>query len=83
MLELQNVSFIVPTEDGGQKTILKDINVKIDGHFVAITGPNGGGKSTLAKIIAGIYTPTSGKIILDGVDITDKNITRCADTFSV
>ena len=78
MLELQNISFIVPTEDGGQKAILKDINVKIDGHFVAITGPNGGGKSTLAKIIAGIYTPTSGKILLDGVDITDKNITERA-----
>lgn len=78
MLELQNVSFIVPTEDGGQKAILKDISVKIDDHFVAITGPNGGGKSTLAKIIAGIYTPTSGKIFLDGVDITDKNITERA-----
>ncbi|MBR2024189.1 MAG: ATP-binding cassette domain-containing protein, partial [Clostridia bacterium] len=54
MLELQNVSFVVSTDDGGQKTILKDINVKIEDHFVVITGPNGGGKSTLAKIIAGI-----------------------------
>ena len=79
MLELQNISFIVPTEDGKEKAILKDISVKIDERFVAITGPNGGGKSTLAKIIAGIYTPTSGKILLDGVDITDKNITERAN----
>ena len=79
MLELQNISFIVDTEDGGQKAILKDVSVKIDDRFVAITGPNGGGKSTLAKIIAGIYTPTSGKILFDGVDITDKNITERAN----
>ncbi len=78
MLELQNISFIVPTEDGKEKAILKDVSVKIDDRFVAITGPNGGGKSTLAKIIAGIYTPTSGKIYLDGVDITEKNITERA-----
>lgn len=79
MLELQNISFIVPTDDGGQKAILKDVSVKIDERFVAITGPNGGGKSTLAKIIAGIYTPTSGKILFDGVDITNKNITERAN----
>ena len=78
MLELQNISFIVPTEDGREKAILKDVSAKIDERFVAITGPNGGGKSTLAKIIAGIYTPTSGKILLDGVDITDKNVTERA-----
>lgn len=79
MLELQNISFIVPTDDGGQKAILKDVSVKIDERFVAITGPNGGGKSTLAKIIAGIYTPTSGKILFDGVDITNKSITERAN----
>ena len=79
MLELQNISFIVPTDDGGQKVILKDVSVKIDERFVAVTGPNCGGKSTLAKIIAGIYTPTSGKILLDGVDITNKNITERAN----
>ena len=79
MLELQNISFIVPTEDGKEKAILKNINAVIDERFVAITGPNGGGKSTLAKIIAGIYTPTSGKILFDGVDITNKNITERAN----
>lgn len=52
--------------------------MRLDERFVALTGPNGGGKSTLAKIIAGIYTPTDGQIIFDGVDITDKNITERA-----
>lgn len=73
MLELKNVSFEVPQ---GTKGILKNINVKIDDRkFLAITGPNGGGKSTLAKIIAGIYKPTSGQIFFDGQDITDMSIT--------
>ena len=58
MLELQHVSYTVE-QDGERKEILHDINLTIDDRFVAITGPNGGGKSTLAKIIAGIYTPTS------------------------
>ena len=58
---------------------MKNINLKIDERFVAITGPNGGGKSTLAKIIAGIEKPTSGKIILDGEDITDLSITDRAN----
>ena len=74
MLELQHVGFDV----GGGREILHDINLTIDDRFVAITGPNGGGKSTLAKIIAGIYQPTSGKIYFDGVDITNKTITERA-----
>lgn len=75
MLELKNIFYIVPDENGAQKEILKNINLKIDERFVAITGPNGGGKSTLAKIIAGIYKPTSGRIFLDGVDITETSVT--------
>ncbi len=71
MLELQNVCF---TADG--KEILKDVSLKIDDRFVAFTGPNGGGKSTLAKVIMGIDKPTSGKIIFDGVDITDMSISE-------
>ncbi|MGN0395193.1 MAG: ABC transporter ATP-binding protein [Coprococcus sp.] len=78
MLELRNISYAVE-EDGRTKEILKNINLKIDEHFVAITGPNGGGKSTLAKIIAGIIMPTSGQIILDGEDITESNITERAN----
>ena len=77
MLELQHVSFEVE-QDGVEKAILQDINLKIQERFVAITGPNGGGKSTLAKIIAGIFTPTSGKILLDGEDITNLSITERA-----
>ena len=75
MLELKNISFCVNDDSGENKEILKDISLKIDERFVAITGPNGGGKSTLAKIIAGIYQPTSGQILLDGEDITNASIT--------
>ena len=75
MLELKNISYTV--DDG--KGIIKDLSLTIDDKkFIVITGPNGGGKSTLAKIIAGIVKPTSGQILFDGVDITDKNITERA-----
>ena len=77
MLELRNISYEVE-EDKESREILKDVSLKIDDHFVAITGPNGGGKSTLAKIIAGILTPTSGQIFLDGEEITGLNITERA-----
>lgn len=77
MLELRNVSFVAESDDV-KKEILKDVNLKIDDRFVAITGPNGGGKSTLAKVIAGIITPTSGQILLDGEDITSLSITERA-----
>ena len=79
MLELKNIGFQVPEEASGTKEILKDISLTIeDRQFVAITGPNGGGKSTLARIIMGIEKPTSGKILFDGEDITDLNITERA-----
>lgn len=72
MLELKNISFIVEDTKG----ILKNVNLTIDdSKFIVITGPNGGGKSTLAKIIAGIEKPNEGQILLDGVDITNMNIT--------
>ena len=77
MIELKNVSFTAENETGS-KEILKNINLKIDYGFVVITGPNGGGKSTLAKLIAGIFTPTSGQILLDGEDITELSITERA-----
>ena len=77
MLELQHISYDVE-QDGEDKGILHDINLTIGERFVAITGPNGGGKSTLAKVIAGILVPTEGKIILDGEDITGLSITQRA-----
>lgn len=78
MLELKNVSFRVEDEKGQPKDILKDVSLTINDRFVAITGPNGGGKSTLAKVIAGIYTPTAGQILFNGEDITHKSITERA-----
>lgn len=77
MLELKNISYQL-SDDTNNKEILKNINVKFDERLVAITGPNGGGKSTLAKVIAGIIIPTEGQIILDGEDITDLSITERA-----
>ena len=78
MLELKNVSYIAKGETG-EKEIIKDVSFTADERFVAITGPNGGGKSTLAKIIAGIIKPTSGKVILDGKDVTDLSVTERAN----
>lgn len=77
MLELKDISYQV-NDETADKEILKNINLKIEDRFVAITGPNGGGKSTLAKLIAGIVTPTSGQILLDGEDITGLSITERA-----
>lgn len=75
MLELQNISY--NAEDG--KPIIKDVSLRIDDRFVAITGPNGGGKSTLAKLIVGIYKPSAGRIILDGEDITKLSVSERAN----
>ena len=78
MLEIKNLSFAVDDEAAG-KEIIKDISLTIpDGKLIVITGPNGGGKSTLAKLIAGIEKPTSGQILFNGEDITDMSITERA-----
>ena len=77
MLELQDICFQV-SEDAKEKEILKHVNLKIEDSFVAVTGPNGGGKSTMAKVIAGIIQPTSGIILFNGEDITDLSITERA-----
>ncbi len=75
MLELKNLCFTVNV-DGKEKNIIKNISLSVpDNKMVAVTGPNGGGKSTLAKLIAGIEHASSGKIIYNGVDITDMSIT--------
>lgn len=78
MLQLQHISYTV-SDENGEKTILDDVTLDIKERFVAITGPNGSGKSTLAKIIAGILTPTSGKILLDGKDMTSLSVTERAN----
>ena len=77
MLELKNISYAAEDESG-TKEILNDINLTISERFVAVTGPNGGGKSTLARVIAGIIKPTSGRIYFDGEDITELGITERA-----
>ena len=75
MLELQHISWTAP----GGNQVLRDVSLSIpEGKLTVITGPNGGGKTTLAKIIAGLETPDSGKIILDGQDITQLNVTERA-----
>ena len=80
MLTLENLSFGVQDEKS-QKEIIRNLNLTIESNkFVVVTGPNGGGKSTLAKLIAGIEKPTGGRIQLDGVDITEKNITERAQS---
>ena len=82
MLELKNIVFEVPVKEGSSemKRIIDDLTLTIpDDTFTVITGPNGGGKSTLAKLIMGIEQVTSGQIILDGQDITGLSITERAN----
>ncbi len=74
MLQIKNLSYTA--EDGAQ--ILRNVSLELDDRFVAITGPNGGGKSTLARLISGLYQPTEGQILLDGLDITHMSITERA-----
>lgn len=74
MLELKNITYQVEDENRTIQ-ILKDVNVVFEDRFTAITGPNGGGKSTMAKLIAGIIRPTAGRIYMDGEDITDLSVT--------
>lgn len=78
MLEIDNLSFDVETE-AGPKSVLRGVSLSLaPGRLVVVTGPNGSGKSTLARLIAGIETPTSGRILLDGRDITGLSITERA-----
>ena len=78
MLELKNISFNV-ADGGGDKEIIHTVTLTIpEGRLVVITGPNGGGKSTLARLIAGIEKPTEGRIFFRGEDITEKTITERA-----
>jgi len=79
MLEIKNLTYQVEDEKDATKEIINGLDLTVeDGKFIVITGPNGGGKSTLAKLIMGVNTLTSGKIILDGEDISELNITERA-----
>ena len=78
MLELRNISFQVDAE-GTEKEIVRDVSLTVpDRKLIVITGPNGGGKSTIARLIAGIEKPTGGKVFFGGEDITDKSVTERA-----
>lgn len=77
MLKLQNLSFSAH-DDGGDKDIIKNVSIEIGDGLTAITGPNGGGKSTLARLITGILTPDEGRIFYNDIDITDMSITERA-----
>lgn len=78
MLELKNITYQVE-DDGVQTGILRGIDLTVSNHrFVVVTGPNGGGKTTLAKSIMGIVKPTSGQILWNGVDITQMSVTERA-----
>ena len=78
MLELRNICYDVE-EDAGRVDILRDVSLTVrKNRFVVITGPNGGGKSTIAKIIAGVKKPTGGSILFNGRDITALGITERA-----
>lgn len=78
MLELKDLSFQVDTEGKG-KEIIRNVSLTVpERKLIVITGPNGGGKSTLAKLIAGIEKPTGGRIFFGGEDITEKNVTERA-----
>ena len=78
MLELKNICYRVSTPEG-ELDILKNVSITIPDHkLVVFTGPNGGGKPTLAKVIMGLVQPTSGQIIYNGEDVTDLSITERA-----
>lgn len=84
MLELKKLSFIAPVDDadasaGSGKAIINELDLSVSaGKIIAVTGPNGGGKSTLAKLISGVYEATGGQIIFNGEDITNLDVTERA-----
>ena len=79
MLEVRNLMFH-PLENGLEKSIIRDVSFTVEnGETLVITGPNGGGKSTIARLLMGIEKPDGGRILMDGVDITDYSIDRRAN----
>ena len=78
MLELKNLC-LTANDENGKAEILKDISLTVaDQSFVVVTGPNGGGKTTLAKTVMGLAQPTAGQIFWNGEDITHLNVTERA-----
>ena len=78
MLELRHLQYSV-TENTQTNDIIRDVSLTVpDGELLVLTGPNGGGKTTLAKLIMGLLTPTAGQIIFDGEDVTALDLTERA-----
>ena len=78
MLEIKGLSYHV-SDDAGEKDILTDIDLEIrDGAFIVVTGPNGGGKTTLAKAVMGLVQPTAGSIVFNGTELMGKSVTERA-----
>ena len=78
MLELRHLSFSVPAGEGAND-IIRDVSLTVpDGQLLVLTGPNGGGKTTLAKLVMGLLTPTAGQILWNGEDITALDLTERA-----
>ncbi len=76
MIKLENITYSAVSEETGERNkILDDLSLEIEaGKYIVITGPNGGGKTSLAKIIMGLYTPDEGKVFLGGEDITSSQV---------
>ena len=76
-IKIENVSYAYPTDDGGENEVLHDLSLEIErGSLVAVLGHNGSGKSTLAKLLNLIISPKSGRIVIDGLDITSPDLTE-------
>ena len=80
MIRLENITYSATNaETGVTNNILNGLSLNIEtGKYIVITGPNGGGKTSLAKVLMGIYTPDSGRVYLDGEDITDVDVSERA-----
>lgn len=80
MIELENITYSAPSDGTGERALILDsLSLTVeDGKYIVITGPNGGGKTSLARIIMGIYSPDSGKVLFDGRDITSLSVTERA-----